>query len=127
MLKTPIESNIWKFSSSITAKYLLWLIAIPHVDVVGRWSGDASKLLASLIVIEKDVVTEETDGATESTTESIRALHLKKAIPLVKKTFDVVLLSKWLEEEDRPGVSTAITKQIEMVEEKAKEKDDKQN
>lgn len=72
------------------------------------------KMIATNIL----VVEAERSGSRNEDGEisEIRSMNLKKAIPLIKKTYDVILLETWLHGEDRPGVAKEIEKQIEMVE-----------
>jgi len=88
----------------------------------------AKMLKENILVIELDVAASKGNKAPLSQDQELRSLNIKKAIPLVKSTYNVITLEKWLESEaDRPNVATEITKQIAMIEAQAKapNKDDK--
>jgi len=107
------------------------VVLMPGVNTVddADWENikDHPKIVKRLedntLVIELAASSTKAGESTDDK-EILRKLNIKKAIPLVKKTYDILLLQSWLQVEDRPGVFSEIEKQIEMVEAKAEKKED---
>jgi hypothetical protein len=73
-----------------------------------------------LVVLKADESKSEEEGKTVS---SLKGYSKKKALDVIKSTFNYEMLALWKASDDRPEVIVAIEKQIAEMKEDAKKKD----
>jgi hypothetical protein len=79
---------------------------------------EAKKIRLVQWMLEEGVLEEETTTADDS----LKSLKPAEAKRLIKETFDVLLLGRWFDKEERPAIRDAVTAQLELIEKQTKPK-----
>lgn len=120
--------NVYSIWTPNVAKPLQLLPGVNEVEDKAWETVESHKNVLAHIEVGNLVVMNKPPGDRKQKTEGLMQYDVKEAKRIVKSTYDKELLTKWNDMDERKGIQTEITAQIERVDKSVRLKtDDEKN